>query len=71
MEMTIHAEAASPFADRGYFFGLEGPLDDAPGPGQVRAANLRGFLEFVRVRNGDPARILSKFGLETRALADP
>jgi AraC-like DNA-binding protein len=57
-------------ADQQYFFGLEGPLDDAPGPGQVRAANLRGFLEFVRVRNGGPARILARFGLEPRALAD-
>jgi AraC-like DNA-binding protein len=54
-----------------FFFSLEGPLDDPPGPGQVRAANLRGFLDFVRIRNGDPARILARFGLEPRALADP
>ncbi len=57
--------------DQAYFFGLEGPLDDAPGPGQVRAANLRGFLDFVRVRNGDPGRILARFGLDARALGDP
>ena len=69
MQYTAPHSAAS--ADQNYFFGLEGPLDDAPGPGQVRAANLRGFLEFVRVRNGGPARILARFGLEPRALADP
>ena len=64
----------SPPANRGaheFFFGLEGPLDDAPGAGQVRAANLRGFLDFVRVRNGGPARILARFGINPRALADP
>jgi Arabinose-binding domain of AraC transcription regulator, N-term len=37
----------------------------------VRTANLRGFLEFVGQRNGDPSRILNRFGLEPRALADP
>jgi Arabinose-binding domain of AraC transcription regulator, N-term len=57
--------------DETFFFSLEGPLDDAPGIGQVRAANLRGFVDFVRVRNGGPARILARFGLEPRALADP
>jgi AraC-like DNA-binding protein len=58
-------------ADQAFFFGLEGPLDDAPGMGQVRAANLRGFMDFVRVRNGGPARILARFGLEPRALSNP
>jgi len=57
--------------DPDYFFGLEGPLDDAPGFGQVRAANLRGFVDFVRVRDADPVRILERFGLDTRALANP
>ncbi|MEY2928343.1 MAG: hypothetical protein RL367_2820 [Pseudomonadota bacterium] len=57
--------------DHTYFFGLEGPLDDAPGPGQMRTANLRGFLDFVRARKGGAERILARFGLEPRALSDP
>ena len=64
------ADPPSP-ADQGYFIGLEGPLEDAPDVGQVRAANLRGFLDFVRVRNGDPVWILNRFGLDARALANP
>jgi AraC-like DNA-binding protein len=64
-------ETASYRSDADYFFGLEGPLDDPPGQGQVRAANLRGFIDYVRVRNGDPARILGRFGLDARALSNP
>jgi AraC-like DNA-binding protein len=69
--MTATEQTNAIVSDPAYFFGLEGPLDDAPGPGQVRAANLRGFVDFVRVRNGGPARILARFGLDSRALADP
>lgn len=69
--MTAEEDTPTYRSDPAYFFGLEGPLDDAPGSGQVRAANLRGFLDFVRVRNGDPARILARFGLDARALAHP
>lgn len=69
--MLGEEEARSYRSDANFFFGLEGPLDDPPGQGQVRAANLRGFIDFVRLRNGDPARILGRFGLDSRALADP
>lgn len=53
------------------FFGIEGPLDTVPGTGQLRAANLRGFSEFARRRNGDPQRILDRNGIDVRALSDP
>lgn len=53
------------------FFGIEGPLDALPGSGQLRAANLRGFSEFARHRNGDAQRILGRNGIEVRALCDP
>lgn len=57
--------------EQAFFFGLEGPLDSPPSPGQVRAANLRGFSDCVRARNGDPHRILHRFGLEPHTLATP
>ncbi|WP_033925850.1 AraC family transcriptional regulator [Sphingomonas sp. 35-24ZXX] len=54
-----------------YFFGLDAPLEITPSQGQVRAANLRGFAEIVRSMHGDPERIMHRFDLELRALADP
>jgi AraC-like DNA-binding protein len=53
------------------FFGIEGPLDALPGAGQLRAANLRGFSDFARRRNGDATRILDRNGIDPRVLADP
>ncbi len=53
------------------FFGIEGPLDALPGTGQLRAANLRGFSEFARRRNGDALRILDRNGIDARVLGDP
>lgn len=53
------------------FFGIEGPLDALPGAGQLRAANLRGFSEFARRRNGDAKRILDRNGIDARVLGDP
>lgn len=57
--------------DQDYFFGLAGPLEAVPAAGQMRAANLRGFSEFVRSRGGAPRRILLQHGLDPGALADP
>jgi AraC-like DNA-binding protein len=54
-----------------YFFGLEAPLDAIPAAGQMRAANLRGFSDFVRQRGESPRRILERFGLDPSALAEP
>lgn len=53
------------------FFGLEGPLDAVPGGGQCRAANFSGFQKLARQMGSDPARILERYGLEPRAIADP
>ena len=53
------------------FYGIEGPLDALPGAGQLRAANLRGFSEFARRRNGDATRILGRNGIDARVLGDP
>ncbi|WHO38623.1 AraC family transcriptional regulator ligand-binding domain-containing protein [Sphingobium sp. AP49] len=57
--------------EQDYFFGLEGPLEAVPAAGQMRAANLRGFSDYVRARGGAPRRILAQHGLDPLALADP
>lgn len=57
--------------DQDYFFGLAGPLEAVPAAGSMRAANLRGFSEFIRSRGGAPHRILRQHGLDPRALANP
>ncbi len=54
-----------------YFFGLDGPLDAIPAPGQMRAANFQGFTDLVRKMGGAPRRILERHGLDPRAIADP
>lgn len=54
-----------------FFFGLEGPLEAVPGAGLMRAANLRGFSEYVRARGGDAHRILARHGIDPVALAEP
>lgn len=47
------------------FFSVHAPLDATPSRGQMRAANFKGFGNFVRQNDGDPARILRDFGLPT------
>ena len=58
-------------ASKGIFYAIEGPLDTLPGEGQLRAANLQGFSDFARRHNADPRRILERFDIDPRALADP
>jgi AraC-like DNA-binding protein len=53
------------------FYSLEGPLDAVPAERQMRAANFEGFSDFVRNLGGDPRRILERFGMEPRTIADP
>lgn len=53
------------------FFSIEGPLDVAPGAGQVRAANFSGLAEAVRQRGRDARGIVERHGLEARVLSDP
>lgn len=55
----------------GIFYAIEGPLDTLPGEGQLRAANLQGFSDYVRRQKADPERILKRFDIDKRALADP
>jgi AraC-like DNA-binding protein len=57
--------------DQDYFFGLTSPLEAIPSTGQMRAANLRGFSDYVGACGGAPRRILVRHGLDPRALADP
>jgi len=57
--------------EQDFFFGLEGPLEAVPAAGQMRAANLRGFSDYVRARGGAPRRILAQHGLDPMVLADP
>ncbi len=53
------------------FFSLEGPLDAVPAERQMRAANFEGFSDLVRNLGGDPRRILERYGMEPRTIADP
>jgi AraC-like DNA-binding protein len=57
--------------DQDYFFGLTSPLEAIPSAGQMRAANLRGFSDYVGACGGAPRRILVRHGLDPRALTDP
>lgn len=57
--------------DRTIFYALEGPLDVMPTKGQVRAANLQGFVEYALERGADARRILGQFDIEIHALTDP
>jgi len=52
------------------FYSLHGPLDAVPSSGQVRAAILAGFGDFVRTLNGDPRRLAEHHGLDAGALQD-
>ena len=49
------------------FFSVPAPLDATPTRGQMRAANFKGFGNFVRQNDCDPTRILQDFGLPTSA----
>ncbi len=53
------------------FYAIEGPLDTLPGEGQLRAANLQGFSDYVRRHRADPRRILQRFDIDLHALTDP
>lgn len=55
----------------GEFYSLEGPLDVAPGDGQMRAGNLTGFHTLVQRCGGDPRRILETHGIDPATFADP
>lgn len=58
-------------AESPMFYTIDGPLDAPPGEGQLRAANLQGFGDYVRRRHADPQRILGRYGIDSRALIDP
>lgn len=53
------------------FFSLDGPLDVAPGGGQVRAANFAGLADVARIMGRDPRGIVERHGMEPRVLSDP
>lgn len=58
-------------SENAIFYALEGPLDVMPTKGQVRAANLQGFVEFALQHNADARRILAAFDIDTHALTNP
>jgi AraC-like DNA-binding protein len=64
-------DATEHLATHEYFFGLESPLDAIPAAGQMRAANLRGFSDYVRSRGGAPRRMLERYDIDPIVLADP
>ncbi|PEQ10648.1 AraC family transcriptional regulator [Novosphingobium sp. PC22D] len=53
------------------FFSLDGPLDVAPGGGQVRAANFAGLANVARSLGRDARGIVERHGMEARVLTDP
>jgi AraC-like DNA-binding protein len=53
------------------FFSLDGPLDVAPGGGQVRAANFAGLADVARTMGRDARGIVERYGMEARVLSDP
>ncbi|MFA7603607.1 MAG: AraC family transcriptional regulator ligand-binding domain-containing protein [Novosphingobium sp.] len=53
------------------FFSLDGPLDIAPGGGQVRAANFSGLADVARQFGRDARGIVERHGMEARVLTDP
>lgn len=53
------------------FFSLDGPLDVAPGDGQVRAANFSGLADVARKLGRDARGIVERHGMEARVLSDP
>lgn len=53
------------------FFSLDGPLDIAPGGGQVRAANFSGLADVARQLGRDARGIVERHGMEARVLTDP
>ncbi|KPH61662.1 AraC family transcriptional regulator ligand-binding domain-containing protein [Novosphingobium sp. ST904] len=53
------------------FFSLDGPLDVAPGGGQVRAANFAGLANLARSHGRDARGIVERHGMEARVLIDP
>lgn len=53
------------------FFSLDGPLDVAPGGGQVRAANFSGLAHLARNQGRDARGIVERHGMEARVLTDP
>lgn len=53
------------------FFSLDGPLDIAPGGGQVRAANFAGLANVARSHGRDARGIVERHGMEARVLTDP
>jgi AraC-like DNA-binding protein len=53
------------------FFSLDGPLDIAPGGGQVRAANFSGLADVARHFGRDARGIVERHGMEARVLTDP
>ncbi len=57
--------------DRESFFSLDGPLDVAPGGGQVRAANFAGLADVARQKGRDARGIVERRGLHARVLSDP
>lgn len=53
------------------FFSLDGPLDVAPGAGQVRSANFAGLAQVARQYGRDARGIVERYGMEGRVLTDP
>lgn len=61
----------SPLPGQNSFFSLDGPLDVAPGGGQVRAANFTGLAGVARNHGRDARGIVERYGMEGRVLTDP
>jgi AraC-like DNA-binding protein len=47
------------------------PADWGVGDGQMRSGHLRGLLQFIRVRGGNPVETLERSGISITAMNDP
>lgn len=50
---------------------IERPLDTGPGERQIRAGHLSGFPVLAQRCGGDPRRLLERYGIDPRNVADP
>lgn len=53
-----------------HFYRLDRPFHIAPGPSQVKVANLGSFPELVRRWGGDPTRLMERYEIDPGAIED-
>lgn len=65
MSQAVHVRPPTPVP------GMRPPVEWGVGKGQMRSGHLRGILQFVRIRGGDPVEALERSGIAVSAINDP